>query len=856
MHRLWSALTLAALLTACGGGGGGQQGGTPAPATSAALTFSPDQVAISAVAGSSATATVNAAVVRPADFNGATVYPYLVDGAGVLLPNMQLVQDGGQAYHATLRTAPTLAAGSYQGTITVKLCRDSACAGQFPGSPMLLPYAIDVAPAGSAPFSASGAAPLTVTMHQGGAVPAPAAISVQAVGRNWSAASGAAWLTLGSASGSGNATITATYAAASLAAGQYNTNITLTAGDGLVATVPVALTVLAPAFQLSSDGAAFTAINGASIASQDVRFATDNGQATRWSASSSAGWLRANPSQGYTPATTTLSIDPTVGPLARGNYNATLTLTATGLAARQLPVSLKLLPAALLASSTTVTLGGTYGRDFTPRSVTLSLNTGGNLWPWRVAALPAWASASPLSGTVSASGSTIVFTPSPALAPAGGASTSLVPTVTVNGDLVSTPVTLVINKDQHKLLPAETGVALSATPSWSRLTRTIAMVDNYGQTPNWTASSDKAWLTVSGSGASLTLTADPSALTADTINLATVAVTPTDGTIVAPAPIQVALWKGSTNPAAPASPHPLYRNIAVDPIRPLVYAHNGGTSVDIYQLYTGQLVGSVSGFGGALGDMAVSADGARLYAYDLDNSKLEVRALASKALLGRWALAHKPDRGARLALLRPNGVDLVALNDGSILNASGKLLTSLPIQGGTLSAAADGKRLYVQDEDGTAIHLATYAIDYANLAGGTLFAAQLPAATHLGNGGAGQDIAVSADGGTLYAASSSPTQCGVLGTNDLGTRSYLASGNNAPDNVEVGSDGRVYCGVAGKSAATDVWVYSAAGVLQRQLKFVPIGRQLAPRQMAISGDGFMLIGLNDDGVLNIVPVGP
>jgi hypothetical protein len=854
MHRLWSALTLASLLTACGGGGGG--GSTPAPPVSAALTFAPDKVTIAAVAGTAATVTVNAAVSRPADFDGATVYPYLLDSAGVLLPNAQLVRDASQAYHATVQTAPTLAAGSYQGNFTVKLCRDSACAGQFPGSPMLLPYDIEVAPAGSAPFSASSSIPLTATMHQGGAVPAPIAISVQATGRSWTAASGAPWLTLSSASGSGNATVTATYAAASLAPGQYTTNLTLTAGDGLVATLPVALTVLAPGFQLSSDGVAFTAVNGAPIASQNVQFATDNAQATRWDASSSAPWLRVNPSQGYTPATTTLSIDPTVGPLASGSYSASLTLTANGIAPRPLPVTLKLVPATLLASSATVTLGGAYGRDFTPRSVTLSLNTGGNQWPWRMSRLPAWASASVLAGTVGSAGSAVAFTPNPAAAPAGSSSTPLLTTVTVNGDLVGVPIALAINKDQHKLLPAELGVAMTATPGWSRLTRGIAMVDNYGQVPAWTASSDQSWLSTAGSGASLTLTADPSSLAPDSVNYSTVTVTPTDATMPAVAPIRVAFWKGSASPAAPVSPHPLYRNIVADPIRPLVYAHNGGTSVDIYNVYTGQLTGTLAGFGGALGDMAVSADGALLYAYDLDNGRMEVRALASKAVLLRWPLAHKPDRASRLALLRPNGVDLVALNDGSIYDASGKLLASLPIQGGTLSAAADGKRLYVQDEDGSAIHLATYTIDYADLGGGTLFAAQLPAGTHLGNGSGGQDIAASADGNFLYTASSTPTQCGVLGTSDLGTLSYRASGTNAPDNVEVGSDGRVYCGVAGKSAAADVWVYSAAGVLQRQLKFVPVGRQLAPRQMVISGDGFMLIGLNDDGVLNIVPVGP
>ncbi|MES2117357.1 MAG: quinoprotein amine dehydrogenase, partial [Pseudomonadota bacterium] len=148
MHRLWSALTLACLLTACGGGGGG---GTTAPAASAALTFAPNPLAISVSAGTSATATVNASVNRPADFDSSAVFAYLVDGAGVLLPNAQLLHDSSLAYHATVQTVPTLAAGRYQGNFTVKLCRDSACASQYPGSPMLLPYDIQVTPAGTAP---------------------------------------------------------------------------------------------------------------------------------------------------------------------------------------------------------------------------------------------------------------------------------------------------------------------------------------------------------------------------------------------------------------------------------------------------------------------------------------------------------------------------------------------------------------------------------------------------------------------------------------------------------------------------------------------------------------------------------
>lgn len=854
MQRLWPALALATLLAACGGGGGGPA--TSAPATAAALTFTPAQVTASAPAGTSATVNVSASVNRPADFDTATVFASIVDSTGVLLPNIALVRDSDQAYHATLQTAPTLAAGSYQGNFTVRLCRDSGCASQFPGSPMQLPYSFQVTPAGSAPFAASSASPLSATMHQGGAAPAAASVSIQSGGRSWSAASGASWLVPSRSSGSGDATISLSYAAAGLAPATYNTTFTLTAGDGQVVTLPVALTVLAPAFQVSSDGVVFTAINGAPIAPQSLQFAIDNAQATRWDASSSAGWLRVTPSQGYTPATMSLAVDPTVGPLASGSYNATLALSANAVTPRSVPVKLNLVKATLQSASASVNLGGSYGRDFQPQTLTLNLNTGAAAWPWSLSTMPAWASASATAGTVGGGGTAIVFTPNPAQAPAGSSSTQMTALAQVNGDLVGVQLKLNINKDRHKLLAAETGVALSSSPSWSRLVRTIAISDNYGLTPDWTVVTDQAWLTASGNGASLTVTADPTSLTANTLSYATVTLTSTDATVTQPVTIKVALWKGASSPAASVSPHPLYSNVVADPIRPLVYAHNGGLSVDVYNVYTGLLSDTLTGFSAALGDMAVSADGSLLYVYDLSNSKIEVRNLPSKTVQVRWALPRAPDRTSRLALLQPNGVPLLALNDGSIYSAGGTFLTRLPIQGGTLSASADGKRLYVQDEGGATVHLSTYTIDYAELAGGTLFAAQLPAATRLGNGAAGQDIAASADGKFLYAASGTPTQCSVLGSSDLGTLSYLGSGGMAPDNIEIGSDGRVYCGVGSKSASTDVWVYSAAGGLLKQLKFVPLGRQLAPRQMVVSGDGFLLIGLGDDGALNIVPVGP
>ncbi len=96
-------------------------------------------------AGTSKQLTVTATILRPSDFDGATiVYAYIIDGAGVIQPNANISQTSATQFSATLFTAPTLALGSYNGNFTLKLCRDAACAAQFPGSPSALPYAFTV----------------------------------------------------------------------------------------------------------------------------------------------------------------------------------------------------------------------------------------------------------------------------------------------------------------------------------------------------------------------------------------------------------------------------------------------------------------------------------------------------------------------------------------------------------------------------------------------------------------------------------------------------------------------------------------------------------------------------------------
>ncbi|MTW31435.1 quinoprotein amine dehydrogenase [Pseudoduganella danionis] len=845
---------LLATLAGCGGGGSSTGSGST-PVVSPALSFTPDTVRASVNAGSALTLNVIAAVTRPAEVTG-QVFASVVDSNGVLQPNPQLVRDSDSQYHAVLQTAPGLAVGTYTGNFSVRLCRDSACVSQFPGSPVSLPYSLQIVAAGQPTFTATPATALAGTFHVGGTAASPINVAINAAGRSWSVSSSASWLKPALTSGSGNATLAVSFDATGLTVGEYNANLTLSASDGQSVTLAATLSVQPSGLVSNSSSLTFNAINGAPIPAQNITIDTDDQASAKWTASASVGWLSVTPSSGSTPASMALSVDPRVGTLASGSYSNTLSLAAPGLSTRTLPVTLNLSPATLSTSVNAVTLGGTYGRDFSSTaSVTLSLNTLSNSWPWILDTLPAWASASSTSGSVSQTGSKLSFTAVPNSATVGSSSRLINASASVNGDQVKAAILLTINKDRHTLIPSETAAALSSAPGWSRLTRTITVTDNFGNFGGMRASSSASWLAANVSSNQIALVADPSTLTADSLNLATVTITPTDTDAVAPEVIRIALWKGTRTPSSNTTTVLPYSNVITDPIRPYAYVHNGGTYIDVYHLYTGQKVASITGLASSLGDMTTSANGDLLYLLDLSNRALVSINLNTQKVTGNLALSAA-DRTTRLKILRPNGVEILALSTGAAYLTSDNTKLSLPLSSGTLAASGDGKRLLQQSEDSGAVQIATYSVDYAALNGGTLYPAKISAASHAGAGTQGQDIAVSLDGTRLYSASSATKSCSILNPADLGVLAYLAAGDGAPNNVEVGSDGRLYCGTAANGAVSDIWLYSSSGTLLNQFKLTSTGKQLAPRQMAVSGDGLTLIAITTDGTTTIVPVGP
>ena len=175
---------------------------------------------------------------------------------------------------------------------------------------------------------------------------------------------------------------------------------------------------------------------------------------------------------------------------------------------------------------------------------------------------------------------------------------------------------------KRQLLPSEWGIGFASMPGGSVLTRTLRVTDNFEGALPWTATSSAPWLSVTGSGTTgtgpgLVLTANPQLTAMGAVSYATVTLK-TSNPDVAAAVINVGLWRSDEGLTTTVTLPTAYTSVVADKIRPYVYAHNGGTSIDIYNAHLGTKVGTIANIGAALSGMTVAPDGSLLYALDRD----------------------------------------------------------------------------------------------------------------------------------------------------------------------------------------------------------------------------------------------
>lgn len=842
LRWVWAVLC-AALLVGCGGGGGGGD----ASAARAALSFNPSSVTTNVEVGTSATLTVRATASDASQFNS-TVYVYVVDTAQVLSGEVQISAIDASTFAATLHTRPGLPLGRYQGSFQVKLCKDSACTGQFSGSPLALPYDITVV---NAPLRASPSSAALTSVHRGETVGTLSSFQVSVQGIGWTAQAADAWLQVVNGSGTGDGSFQLRYLTSGLAEGNHASSVTVTGADGQSVKLPIAITVLPVSFVVTSGVPSFTAVNGAPVTAMPLSFALDNQVASNWTARSLANWLLVSPTSGVTPSTVMLQPDAARAGLASGSYTGDVVLSSTGVADKSVTAQLKLTTPTLSSSALSVTLGGSSGHDFAPQKLAIALNTGSNAWPFTLSGLPTWLSSSAASGTVGQSGAELSFTADVSKLSAGSSATTVTAKAVVNGDSVSLPLTINVNADQRRLLASEWGVALASSPVGTSLTRSIRISDNYGGALNWTASSDVAWLTVSGSGSTggqLAMTANAAGLPDNEVSYANVTLASATPNVQG-AVIRVALWKSSGAALAMTTVSAPYRHMVADRIRPYVYANNGGAAIDVFNAYSGQKVRSLAGVGAALGQMTVSLDGSRLYVLDTAASKMQVVDLVTMSVVEGWNLDRAVSHSTGLIAARPNGTEVVLVGDGSAYGDKGVKLASNGVSGDHLETTLDGQSI---------VNLgARYSVDYSTLSGGMYFS-KVAAFLDSNSRGNLRAVAVSPDGSRIYTASGGGVQdagyrCGISNGVTGAYIGALPGGDAYPTAVNVTRDGRVLCGVDIGSSSADVWLHASSGALIRGYKTAMGG----PRTNGLMStpDGFVVVA-NGSSDIAFIPIGP
>lgn len=598
---------------------------------------------------------------------------------------------------------------------------------------------------------------------------------------------------------------------------------------------------------------AFNGVNGANppnAAAIDVL-----GTGLDWTASSPDAWIHLASASGSGAGQIQVSVDDSG--LASGPHSGHVVITSSDGQTVSVPVTFTLTSTALSVSSSSFAFGAASGRDASSRVLELSLGTDGNAYAWQLQSLPAWLGASATSGVVSGTAQAITLTPDLSKAAPGAHSATATVVAQVNGDVVTQQIALTLNVDQERLYASEDGVAFTSTPDWSRLTRTIQVKDNFGRARAWTASSDKPWLSVTASGlagGNLTLSANPASLSAGSLTIATVTVSSAVSG-VSPMTLKVGLWKAAATPSSTTTTTGVsYVGMVADKIRPYVYVHSGGGSIDVFNPYTNSKVGTIANVGNSLGAMSIGTNGQYLYAVDNGFRRIAVVDLSTQQRVRFISAAQPTNAGFTLLATRISGVELVMGSDRTVYRASdGAQVDTGDGPMNRMTASLGGERIYTLTSEYSPSSGAAYATDYTAVGGGRFLSAPLGGAEA---GSFGADIAVSQDGSTVYTVSGSPYRIQTFSGSAFAPIGELPEFDAYPNAVEVGSDGRIAGGINGLYSTYDIWLYSKTGSVQKRFKVVGYAAGLVEGQLYFTGDALMLATLSDDHRMVFIPIGP
>ena len=539
-----------------------------------------------------AAGTTNEIVVPGASVTSGRTYWIALLGTGGILAFRDQNNAGKSETHA--QGGITALPGTWQTGVSYNDGNLSAYGSSAGGTPQ--PPVLNITPT-SVSFAAT----------TGGADPAAKTTSVTNTGGGalaFTTSAAATWLGVSPASGSAPANVTLAPHISGLAAGTYDTDVTVTAAGatGSPATVAVHLVITdppPPGLGVSPTTLSFTATTGGSDPTAKTTSVTNTGSGTL-SFTTSTGtdtWLAASPASGSAPATVTVS--PHITGLAAGTYDGTVTITASGATNSPASVAVHLVvadPAPPDTSADWLQVDHDATRTgFAPAETAIGPNEAKNLGSLWSTSLDGKITAQPLyAGAVTAGGSTrnvIIAATSGASIYALDADTG---TVVWRRNFGTPPANCAIPGGYGFVAPPAIDKARARiyTVSEDGVLRTLKLADGTdaaaGQTVVTGAATNRVW-------------GGPTLVGSSTLYVSTASdgcdSPPWRGRIIkidvsGATPSVTKQWDVVPGIAAPNGGGGIwgYGGVAADPATGRVYAATGADSVESYNLYADRLV--------------------------------------------------------------------------------------------------------------------------------------------------------------------------------------------------------------------------------------------------------------------------
>lgn len=619
-------------------------------------------------------------------------------------------------------------------------------------------------------------------------------------------------------------------------------------------------------FTMSGQSASFTAIElGTLPASQTLTITVTGSKVAYVGAGYRQGqtrppWLGMTMTAGPTPTTALLQLSILSTAFPPATFSSTFvvgTADTNGnvLETKDVTVTYTVTPhpPRLVSTQAEVVLGGADGLSTAPATLVFSLDssvipscdysatastvTGGD-----------WLLVTPSTGTVPNAGTTVQLAAQPGLT-AGTYTGQVQIACTAGGTPLALVIPVTLNVEAHRLVVGAVGVGLSSAPSRSVLARSLAVKSTLGRTDvPWSATSDQAWLTVTGSGTtggSLELSADPAGLAADTTHFATVTVTSSDSTVENAETIRVGLAVRSADPGV-SSALATGSFLVASPVEPVVFVSNGGADVLGYDVYSGALVRTFSGVATSAGSLAMSGDGERLFVYDHGGHQVvEVDAVTGAVVRNLGATAtgsFSPSLGSGVAWVRPAGAPVLITPASRMYDlATGTELADRfdPAPGSDgLVTSLDGDRVVT-------VTGAVYRMHHTALNGGRTWAVYETGSAY--SSGEPGEACLGADGVRVYRAAGFPYEFTVWNTATNQSETSLP-GAAYPGAIACAWNGLVVGGADAYYDAIDVWVYfGPTGAQLATMNSTGVAgttyRSLSDRGIAISSDATRVVTL-------------